>query len=266
MKPIIALDSARLVNIRYVFTDIDDTLTTHGRLSSETLGLMEMLKQANVSVIPVTGRPAGWCHGLPRLWPIAGIVGENGACAYWVDPATGWQQALYWAEAQVRAADRQRLDVIAVELLSQLPFAQAAQDQALRLGDICFDHAENRDPLGQVEKHLIINYLKSAGCQTAISSIHIHGYFGERNKHSMTQRFISEVLRLSTEQVSEQSLYIGDSMNDEPMFAAFPLSLGVANIALVSDQLRHKPHFVTEASAGEGFNELARLILQAKKA
>jgi hypothetical protein len=30
-------------------------------------------------VVPVTGRPAGWCEMIARMWPVLGVVGENGA-------------------------------------------------------------------------------------------------------------------------------------------------------------------------------------------
>ena len=29
-------------------------------------------------VIPITGRPAGWCDHIARMWPVDAVVGENG--------------------------------------------------------------------------------------------------------------------------------------------------------------------------------------------
>jgi hydroxymethylpyrimidine pyrophosphatase-like HAD family hydrolase len=66
-------------NIRYLLTDIDDTLTLHGLLPAAALAAMERLQGAGVAVIPVTRRPAGWCDHIARMWPVAAVVGENGA-------------------------------------------------------------------------------------------------------------------------------------------------------------------------------------------
>ena len=66
-------------NIGYVLTDIDDTLTNDGRLPSVVFTAMEDLKKAGIRIVPITGRPAGWCDHIARMWPIDGLVGENGA-------------------------------------------------------------------------------------------------------------------------------------------------------------------------------------------
>ena len=68
-----------LRKIRFVLTDIDDTLTENGRLPAASYLAMEKLQQAGLKVIPITGRPAGWCDHISRMWPVDGIVGENGA-------------------------------------------------------------------------------------------------------------------------------------------------------------------------------------------
>ena len=60
-------------------------------------------------------------------------------------------------------------------------------------------------------------------------------------------------------------VYAGDSPNDEPMFAAFPMSVGVANISAFAHRLKSKPAYVTSAHSGEGFAELAALLLRAKE-
>jgi hydroxymethylpyrimidine pyrophosphatase-like HAD family hydrolase len=57
-------------------------------------------------------------------------------------------------------------------------------------------------------------------------------------------------------------VYVGDSLNDAPMFAAFPLSVGVANVRDVEDVIETKPKFITAAREGRGFEELARAILR----
>lgn len=60
---------------------------------------------------------------------------------------------------------------------------------------------------------------------------------------------------------------IGDSPNDESLFNRdrYPLSVGVANILHYSERLKHQPTYVTKASEGEGFSEIARLVIQATR-
>ena len=79
MKPLSAFPHAELHTIRGVFTDIDDTLTTDGQLTAEAYTAMERLRSMGLIVVTVTGRPAGWCDHIARMWPVDGVVGENGA-------------------------------------------------------------------------------------------------------------------------------------------------------------------------------------------
>ena len=58
----------------------------------------------------------------------------------------------------------------------------------------------------------------------------------------------------------EPYVYVGDALNDEPMFKGFPRSVGVANVRGVWDELVHKPAFVTDAAEGAGFEELAAAL------
>ena len=48
------------------------------------------------------------------------------------------------------------------------------------------------------------------------------------------------------------------------MFGLFPLSVGVANIHRVLGQLKQRPAYITEASYGAGFTELAHLLLKVR--
>lgn len=40
---------------------------------------MERLQHAGTMIIPITGRPAGWGDHIARMWPVEGLVDENGA-------------------------------------------------------------------------------------------------------------------------------------------------------------------------------------------
>ena len=74
MQPLSDFPKDTLKNIRFILTDIDDTLTENGRLPAKSYQALERLKQAGLKVIPITGRPAGWCDQIARMWPVDGAV------------------------------------------------------------------------------------------------------------------------------------------------------------------------------------------------
>src|SRR4051812_49397374 len=85
MRPIEALPVEIARNLIGVFTDIDDTITTDGHLPAAAYAALERLHAAGLAVVPITGRPAGWCDMIARFWPVNGVVGENGAFTFRYD-------------------------------------------------------------------------------------------------------------------------------------------------------------------------------------
>ena len=79
MKPLASWPAASRRGIRGVLTDIDDTLTTEGAVTSDVLRALDELCAAGVHVIPITGRPVGWSEPFALGWPVDAIVAENGA-------------------------------------------------------------------------------------------------------------------------------------------------------------------------------------------
>src|SRR6478752_8579025 len=79
LRPLADMPLSARQRTRGVLADIDDTLSTHGRLSAAAYVALERLRAAGKLVIPITGRPAGWCDHIARMWPVDGVVGENGA-------------------------------------------------------------------------------------------------------------------------------------------------------------------------------------------
>src|SRR5207302_515406 len=50
--------------LRGIFSDIDDTLTCHGKLTEDAFAAMGKPRRAGLRMIPITGRPAGWVDHL----------------------------------------------------------------------------------------------------------------------------------------------------------------------------------------------------------
>ena len=248
-------------NIQYVLTDIDDTLTNDGRLPAVVFTAMEQLQTAGIRVIPITGRPAGWCDHIARMWPVDGLVGENGAFYFTYDIRKKIMLRRYWKTADDRKKDRKRLEIIKNEILAKVSGCQVASDQAYREADLAIDFCEDVTPLPMDDVEEIVRCFTRAGAIAKISSIHVNGWFGDYDKLAMTQLLFEEVFRSNLEAVKEHVIFVGDSPNDAPMFRYFPHSVGVANISRFIKNMAHRPAWITENEGGYGFAEMAGHLL-----
>jgi len=252
--------------VRAVFTDIDDTLSTDGRISREAFAAMWALHDAGIAVVPVTGRPAGWCDHIARMWPVAGVIGENGAFYFRYDAAARRFERGFVLDAAARGRLQRRLARLAARILADVPGAAIASDQAYRIHDLAIDYCEDVAPLGPEAVDRIVDHFRRAGATAKVSSIHVNGWFGDWDKLGMIRRFAREVLSLDLDRPAHnrRAVYAGDSPNDEPAFAFFVRGVGVANIREFADRLVHPPRYVTRGRAGAGFAELARHVVRGR--
>jgi len=261
MQPFAQMPSETKRAIRYILTDIDDTLTVEGRLVGEAFQAMEQLQRAGLKVIPITGRPAGWCDHIARMWPVDALVGENGAFFFHYDHARKKMVRRYVKNASERQKDRRALNRIKTAILRQIPGAAVASDQPFRLADLAIDFCEDVPALPSDQIDQIVRCFQDAGAQAKISSIHVNGWFGRYDKLSMTRMLFRELFQVVLEDVNPTALFIGDSPNDAPMFAFFEHSVGVANVRNYIDRISSPPRWVTQKEGGLGFAEMARILL-----
>lgn len=247
--------------IRFVLTDIDDTLTVKGRLPSVVFSAMEKLQQNNIHVIPITGRPAGWCDHIARMWPVAGLVGENGAFYFFYDTKQKTMIRRYFKTEQERRMDKKRLGELKNIILKRVPGSRVSADQAYREADLAIDFCEDVMPLPKSSIDKILLLFQKAGAQAKISSIHVNGWFGNYDKLTMTKLLLKEIFGLDADSKNEHILYIGDSPNDCPMFEFFAHSVGVANIRAFEGELSSEPAWITEKTGGYGFAEMVDILL-----
>ena len=264
MKPLAAWPAESLSRLTAVLCDIDDTLSWEGRLPAVAYGALERLQEAGLIVVPITGRPAGWCDHIARMWPVDGVVGENGAFYFRYDPPSRKMIRRYWRSDAERREDRAKLQAIEAQVLKDVPGAAVASDQAYREADLAIDFCEDVPALPKDSIARIVEIFEQAGAVAKVSSIHVNGWFGDYDKLTMTARLFREVFSLDIGSDGETIAFAGDSPNDAPMFAHFTNGVGVANIKDFEDVLKAKPRWVTEAPGGFGFAELADLILKAK--
>ncbi len=245
--------------IRALFFDIDDTLTTDGRLGAEAYAALERLKHAGRTLVPITGRPAGWCDHIARMWPVDAVVGENGA--FYFCYRDGKLVKRFQDDAPTRAGKRARLAHIGERILAQVPGCALASDQPYRETDLAIDFCEDVPPLPLEAAGRIAELMRASGLTAKISSIHVNGWFGDYDKLAMTRRLFAEQFGEDLDKVNSELAFVGDSPNDAPMFAFFVNSVGVANVARFAGRLDAAPRYVTRRAAGAGFAELAAHLL-----
>lgn len=270
-----------------VFTDIDDTLTTGGAITPDALQALANLKAAGLVVIPITGRPIGWCAPFAQgdegqgiaPWPVDAFVAENGGVAFVptaqelqtpVSPlhhspfkSTQLHHKIYPQDAATRSANRARMQAVAARVLAEVPGVQRTRDSSGRETDLAFDHCEFAR-LSQTQIDQVLAVLHGASMETSVSSIHIHGCFGHFNKWVGARWIVQTLWGRDLAQELDRWVFVGDSGNDQPMFERFTHSVGVANIHHVADRLTHLPRFVTPSARGAGFAEVAKAVLDAR--
>ena len=264
MKPFDQFPAAAKNNIGYVLTDIDDTLTNSGRLPAVAYTAMERLREAGIKTIPITGRPAGWCDHIARMWPVDGLVGENGAFYFRYDDNLKKMQRRYFRSEEQRIADRQRLEKLKAEILLKIPGCRVSVDQAYREADLAIDYCEDIERLPDHDIDKIVSLFENAGAHAKVSSIHVNGWFGDYDKLTMTAMMFEEVYGHRLENVKDEIIFSGDSPNDVPMFAYFPNSVGVANVNQFEGKMGHYPGWVTIKEGGYGFAEMVKILLDHK--
>ena len=262
MRPLLEFPLAR--RVRGVLCDIDDTLTTRGRLTAAAYAAMEHLQRAGLLVIAITGRPAGWCDHIARMWPVDGVVGENGAFYFRYDHARRAMRRCFVDDEATRAANRDKLAAVRDRILAAVPGCAIATDQHYREADLAIDYCEDvpRLPSAAVDK--IVALMQQAGLTAKVSSIHVNGWFGDYDKLSMTKTLMRECFGVDLDACKDEFVFAGDSPNDAPMFAFFPHAVGVANIKTFAGRLAAEPAYVTQAECGAGFCELVDFLLAAR--
>lgn len=244
--------------IRALFSDLDGTLTTRGRVEASTYAALEQLGAAGVPVVLVTGRPSGWGQAIMTLVPVAAVVAENGGVMY--IRKGGQLEKRYSIPAASLPEWRRRMNAATVDVMTAVPGARLSIDSKHREVDLAIDWNEACS-LSDDEADEVVRRLTDLGFTAVKSSVHVN--FGPPgfDKLSACKQIVERVFGGDAGDLSPY-VYVGDALNDAPMFGGFPQSVGVANVRDWWDQLEHKPAYVTDAREGEGLREVVARILE----
>ncbi|MGL5926088.1 HAD family hydrolase [Chroococcidiopsis sp.] len=250
--PLEQIDGNFLKNIKIIATDMDGTLTQKGKFTSDLLLMFEKLALADLQVLIVTGRSAGWVSGLVNYLPIAGAIAENGGLFYSVRN----EEAIALTPISNRLEYRQELAAVFQRLQQFFPQIRESSDNCFRITDWTFDvrglSVEQLDRLSSICQEL--------GWGFTYSNVQCHIKPLNQDKANGLMQVLQDYFQCLPEQV----LTVGDSPNDESLFNPqyFPFSIGVANVLEYAERLNYQPSYITKASEGQGFCELAREIFK----
>ncbi|MDX2013910.1 MAG: HAD-IIB family hydrolase [Myxococcaceae bacterium] len=256
------LSQADLSRVRAVFTDVDGTLTTKGQLRASTVAAIEQLVARRIDVVLVSGRPSGWGECWARQLPVAGVIVENGGLSF---VRRGEHLEKVYTEPEgVRQRNRRALERHVKAALVAVKGARLSMDSSATEVDLAIDYAE-QSSLGPKGAARLEAFLSARGVTAVRSSVHVNCWLGPFDKRTAVEAFLAREWRTRLRRDEARFVYVGDSFNDQPLFEAFPLSVGVANVRAVLPQLEHPPKFVTRATEGSGFGEVAGAVVRARR-
>ena len=260
MQPLAQATASTFETVRFVLTDMDETLTYQGRLAAQTYDALERLQQAGVKVIPVTAAPAGWCDQMARMWPVDGVIGENGGL-FFQRAAEGHELIRkFWHAGEKLCGIADRLAQIGQQVRDAVPAAIFAEDQAFRLTSVGF-----AQPDDVTTRAAIIAALRHAGADVAVNNLWVLGWLGGYDKLAMTRRVMAEIYDVDIDADRDAVLYVGDSTNDAPMFSFFRHTVGVSTVTRYLPDIPVPPHWIAAGPGGVGFVEAADAVIRSLK-
>lgn len=250
MVPWVEAPTPILAGIQIVVTDVDDTLTRQGRLEGATLDALARLLRVGIRVIPATAASAGWASLMAAMWPVDAVIAENGGVSF---VRNGNSVTQHFAGGRPP-----QLDALAKTLRGAFPELEDADDQPFRQSSIAFkrlpDAAANRR---------VLDALPSLGASGTVNSLWLLAWPGNWDKLSATSALLEREYGQRLDTVRNNVLYVGDSQNDQAMFAGLPYTVGVSTV--VEHDLETWPSWITKGPGGPGFVEVVDRLLKARR-
>ncbi|MDY4609689.1 MAG: haloacid dehalogenase [Sphaerochaetaceae bacterium] len=265
LKPVSELSAADANDVQWLLTDVDDTITTNGKLHPVALDALWRLRDAGVKVVCVTGGSAGWGDVYLRQWPVEAVVAESGAVSLYRDatPGPSCGRIRHFIHPSIDTASyAEKAGRLISRVLSEVPGSKLSSDHFARIYDIAFDYGSEPPYLGPKEIEHVLSICREEGACAAVSSIHVNCWFGGHDKREGALCFMEHVMGVAREAVPSCCGYSGDAPNDQPMFSLIPVSFGVANVLDKAGDMEFLPRYVASRRYGEGFAEIASTLLE----
>jgi len=240
-----------------LFSDVDGTMTSGEFIEPSTYAALEKLGKAGIPVIMVTGRPAGFGHAFMKMTPVLACVSENGGVTFIRDGRR--LEKVYGVPASSLPEWRRRMNEVTIDVMSKVPGARLSSDSKYREVDLAIDWNEEAS-LTREDAEQVVKLIRAAGFAAVLSSVHVNFGPPHFDKLSACMMIVRRVLKGDSNNLANY-VYVGDALNDAPMFGGFPASVGVANIKQWWDELSFKPAFLSERAEGAGLREVCDHVL-----
>ena len=211
-----------------------------------------------MKVIPVTAAPAGWCDQMARMWPVDGVISENGGLFIQRDGERGVKRTFWHSDPKRRAISNQ-LAAIGRHIVQLVPSAMLADDQVFRLTSLAF-----AQPDSEADGRVLVAAMRKAGLDVTVNNLWILGWIGAYDKLAMARRAMAEAYNIDIDANPDAVLYCGDSTNDAPMFGFFRHTVGVSSVRRYLSEIPILPNWITEGPGGDGFVEVADALIASK--
>ncbi len=238
--------------IKYIISDVDDTITHDGKLLPLVLDAIYRAKMSGRTIILVTGGSVGWSDAYIRQWPVDAVIAESGAVMLCHDRDGGITSLINPAIDRDGVLKKRRE---LMEYTAPYPFSS---DQCARVFDIAYD----KKKMSSAEIRTLRNILTIYGASWGESSIHINAWFGDYDKKSALRHFATQALGIREEEYLEGGIYLGDSLNDQSLFGYIPMSIGMHTVEDNRTLFSVLPLYITTGTSGEGWVETVNCLLE----
>ena len=203
----------------------------------EVLAEVERLK---AELVVVTGRSVSWAHFLLTHFPSMRVcISEGGGV---ISVRDGKHVKDY---SQVSPEDEVRIAKVAQELVDNLKVTLSTDSFGRRT-----DRAIELEYLEEPHLlHDVQTFLEQQKINYSTSSVHMNFWSGQMSKSLACETFLRDY-RGGVKK--EETLFFGDSLNDESMFSEFPNTVGVSNIKPILNKFPKSPSIVLEGKENEG--------------
>jgi 3-deoxy-D-manno-octulosonate 8-phosphate phosphatase KdsC-like HAD superfamily phosphatase len=99
-----------------------------------------------------------------------------------------------------------------------------------------------------------------------VNNLWVLGWLGGYDKLSMTRRILADRYRVDIDADRDVVLYVGDSINDAPMFSFFRHTVGVSTVKRYLPKIPTPPNWIAAGPGGAGFVEAADAVISSRKA
>lgn len=231
--------------MKAVFSDFDGTLTLNDELTIDFFKILKLLKGHGVPLIICTGRSKSWGHFLlTHIHDLDYVISEGGGTLSYVTKKNG--RRILSDRSYVPREDLDKLEDVTARLLKKFPeiilsvdsFGREA-DRAIELEDL------HSNPTLKEE---ICKFFDAEGINYSTSNVHMNYWCGEVSKMRSIEIFLKDnpLAKL------EETVFFGDSLNDESVFKDHPHTVGVANIDKVKDRFKYLPKVILTGKDKEG--------------